>query len=136
MPAGDRGRYATYRVQILVVDDSAAIRGRLVALLASDVPGAVVHMADDGDAALAFARQQPIDVVVLDLHMPGSEGLELITAFRVLARVPRVIVLTADATEQHRRACLVRGADAFLDKATDFERVAALIVSHKQGGAV
>jgi CheY-like chemotaxis protein len=123
-------------VQILVVDDSAAVRGRLAALLAADLPGASVHEADDGDAALALARRQPIDVVVLDLHMPGSDGLELIVAFRVLARVPRVIVLTADATDQHRRACLVRGAEAFLDKATDFERVAALIASDKGSDAV
>jgi CheY-like chemotaxis protein len=123
-------------VQILVVDDSAAVRGRLAALLASDVPGASVHEADDGDAALALARRQPIDVVVLDLHMPGCDGLELIVAFRVLARVPRVIVLTADATEQHKRACLVRGAEAFLDKATDFERVSALIASDRGSDAV
>jgi DNA-binding NarL/FixJ family response regulator len=123
-------------VQILVVDDSAAVRGRLAALLSSDLPGAIVHEADDADAALVLAGAQPIDVVVLDLHMPRGDGLELIAAFRALARPPRVLVLTADATEQHRHACLARGAEAFLDKATDFERVAALILSDNASDAV
>jgi CheY-like chemotaxis protein len=130
MPPHRPVTYGADRVQILVVDDSAAVRGRLVALLASDVPGAVIHVADDGDSALAFAQMRSIDAVVVDLHMPGVDGLALIAALRALSSPPRVIVLTADATEQHRQACLVRGAEAFLDKATEFEQVAALLASN------
>jgi signal transduction histidine kinase len=136
MPAHRPVTYCADRVQILVVDDSAAVRGRLVALLASDLPGAVVHVADDGDSALALARTRSIDVVVVDLHMPRWDGFELIAALRALSPPPRVIVLTADATEQHRYACLLRGAEAFLDKATEFERVAALIASDASSDVV
>jgi CheY-like chemotaxis protein len=118
-------------VRILVVDDSPWVRARLVALLASQLPGADVSAAPSTEAALELVRVHRVDVVVLDLHMPGRDGLELLAALQAAPRAPRVLILTADATEQHRRACLARGAEALLDKATEFERVAALILSHK-----
>jgi CheY-like chemotaxis protein len=118
-------------VRILVVDDSHSVRARLVALLASELPEAEVSAAASTEAALDLVHARPVDVVVLDLHMPGRDGFALLAALQEAPSVPRVLVLTADATEQHRRACLARGAEALLDKATEFERVVSLIVSEK-----
>ena len=116
-------------MRVLVIDDSAPVRARLVSLLGIELPDALIYATSSGEAALDFVRSQQIDVIVLDLHLPGREGLDLLGALTRADAAPRVLVLTADATEQHRRACLALGAEAFLDKATEFERVAALIMS-------
>jgi CheY-like chemotaxis protein len=116
-------------VRVLVIDDSAPVRARLVSLLGIELPDALIYATSSGESALDFVRSQQIDVVVLDLHLPGREGLDLLGALTCAEAAPRVLVLTADATEQHRRACLALGAEAFLDKATEFERVAAIILS-------
>ena len=100
-----------------------------MSLLGIELPEALIYATSSGEAALDFVRSQSIDVIVLDLHLPGREGLDLLAALKGAEGSPRVLVLTADATEQHRRACLSLGAEAFLDKATEFERVAALIMS-------
>jgi DNA-binding NarL/FixJ family response regulator len=116
-------------LRVLVIDDSAPVRARLVSLLGIELPEALIYATSSGESALDFVRSHQIDVVVLDLHLPGREGLDLLGALTRTDAAPRVLVLTADATEQHRRACLALGAEAFLDKATEFERVAALIMS-------
>jgi CheY-like chemotaxis protein len=116
-------------VRILVVDDSTAVRTRVAALLASGIPHAQVFQARDGDEALELARAQRADVVVLDLHLPRKGGLKVLAALKAAPVAPRVLVLTADPTEPHRRACLALGADAFLDKATDSARMVEIVLS-------
>jgi DNA-binding NarL/FixJ family response regulator len=129
MPGAASIPYSRFTVRVLVIDDSAPVRARLVSLLGIELPEALIHATSSGEAALDFVRSHSIDVIVLDLHLPGREGLDLLGALKSVDHSPRVLVLTADATEQHRRACLALGAEAFLDKATEFDRVAALIVS-------
>lgn len=113
-------------MRILVVDDSAAIRSRLVAML-REVPGVEAHEAGGADEALALAMASPPDFVVLDLHMPGKGGLEVLPALKQLASAPRVVVLTSHPTDQHRRLSLASGADFFFDKSREFARVVELV---------
>lgn len=114
------------QVRILVVDDSAAIRSRLVAML-REIPGVEAHEAAGADEALALAEASPLDLVVLDLHMPGKGGLEILPALKQLAAAPRVVVLTSHPTDQHRRLSLASGADFFFDKSREFARVVELV---------
>lgn len=118
---------------VLIVDDSRAIRARMAALL-GDLPGVQVVEAAGADEALELARAQPVSAVVLDLHMPGRGGLEIIAALKALAPPPRVLVLTSQPTPHHERLCLARGADGFFDKATEFGRVAEALVGPTLGG--
>ncbi|HEY6458674.1 MAG TPA: response regulator [Polyangiaceae bacterium] len=113
-------------MRILVVDDSAAIRSRLVAML-REIPGVEAHEAAGADEALALAEASPLDLVVLDLHMPGKGGLEILPALKQLAAAPRVVVLTSHPTDQHRRLSLASGADFFFDKSREFARVVELV---------
>jgi DNA-binding NarL/FixJ family response regulator len=113
-------------VRILVVDDSAAIRSRLVAML-REVPGVEAHEATGADEALALAIASPPDLVVLDLHMPGKGGLDVLPALMKLPAAPRVVVLTSHPTDQHRRLSLACGADFFFDKSREFARVVELV---------
>ena len=89
--------------------------------------GGEVVEAADGVAALEAARADGIDLVFLDLNLPKASGLSVLSAIKSSAKAPRVVVITNHATDAHRRECLARGADEFLDKADAFERVADIL---------
>jgi CheY-like chemotaxis protein len=112
---------------VLVVDDSPAIRARLVALL-REVDGVSPSEASGGDEALERVQRDGTDLVILDLHMPGRSGLEILPLLKATAASPLVVVLTSHPTELHRRQCLALGADYFFDKSRDFARVVDVIV--------
>ncbi len=71
-------------IRVLVVDDSATIRGRLSDLLTQLETVEVVGQASDALEALELARQLHPNVITLDLHMPGGSGLDLIPRLKEL----------------------------------------------------
>jgi DNA-binding NarL/FixJ family response regulator len=118
-------------MNVLLVDDSPEILARLAAML-RDKTGARVSTAATAEDALS-ATPAP-DVVVLDVHLPDRSGLDLLRQLKRDAPATVVIVLTNDVNDQNRRACLERGALAFLDKSSDFDHVAELVARASQGG--
>ena len=87
-------------MKVLIVDDEALARLRLRSLLESLQPGLdtqVIAEAGDADEALLALRDQAADVVLLDIGMPGRDGLRLATALKALPRPPAVIFVTAHA---------------------------------------
>ncbi|CAN5187986.1 response regulator transcription factor [soil metagenome] len=98
---------------VLVVDDELKIT-RLVRDYLEQA-GFVVVTASDGKGALGAARQTKPDLVVLDLGLPGMDGLEVIRKLRSTSRVP-VVVITARAEEADRIVGLEMGADDYLVK--------------------
>jgi CheY-like chemotaxis protein/anti-sigma regulatory factor (Ser/Thr protein kinase) len=80
--------------RILVVDDDRALRMALVRLLRQ--AGHVVEQAADGAEALAALRRGPVDLVLLDVILPGLSGLDVLAQARQLDRFPRVVMMTAD----------------------------------------
>jgi CheY-like chemotaxis protein len=113
-------------VRVLIVDDSPAIRARLLSMM-REVPGLDLDEASGADEALETVRARRPDVVVLDLHMPGKSGLEILPAMKALLSPPMIVVLTGHPTEHHRRLCLAQGADYFFDKSREFARVLELL---------
>lgn len=98
---------------VLVVDDELKIT-RLVRDYLEQA-GFVVVTASDGKGALVAARQTKPDLVVLDLGLPGMDGLEVIRKLRSTSGVP-VVVITARAEEADRIVGLEMGADDYLVK--------------------
>jgi two-component system, NarL family, response regulator DevR len=113
-------------VRVLVVDDSPAIRARLVAML-REVPGVEPYEAAGADEALEAIRASAPDLVVLDVHMPGMSGIDVLPIIKALPSPPVVVILTSHPTEHHRRISLAQGADFFFDKSRDFARVVELV---------
>jgi DNA-binding response OmpR family regulator len=99
--------------QVLVVDDDITVREVVVSYLRAD--GHTVSEAADGAAALAEMRKQPADLVVLDLMMPGIDGLEVCRRLRMIGDVP-IIMLTALGAEVDRVVGLEAGADDYVTK--------------------
>lgn len=102
--------------RILVVDDEPHIRRVLEAVLGSR--GFTVMMASDGMQGLDELVHEPVDLVILDLMMPGASGLEILAKIRAnpsRSDTP-VIILTAKGQDADREAALAGGANDFLTK--------------------
>lgn len=98
---------------VLVVDDEAAIAEAVRARLASE--GYRVVVASDGPGALEAAEEHPPDLVVLDLMLPGMDGLEVCRRLQAARAVP-VLMLTARSGEEDTVAGFEAGADDYLTK--------------------
>ena len=115
-------------LSVLLVEDSRVLAERLRETLLS-VPGVQLAGTVDSEAeAVAALQRQPVDVVLLDLHLRQGTG------FGVLRAIPSdqvrktvVIVLTNYDLAEYRRAAAALGARHFLDKLRDFERLPTLL---------
>jgi DNA-binding NarL/FixJ family response regulator len=105
-------------ITVVLVDDQALVRAGFQALLASEDDIEVVATAADGEAGIALAQEHRPDVVLMDIRMPGLDGLQAtaaITADPALAAT-RVVVLTTFELDEYVFAALRAGASGFLLK--------------------
>ncbi|CAN5895504.1 response regulator transcription factor [soil metagenome] len=105
-------------ISVVIVDDERLVRSGFAALLASDPGIEVVGTAESGEQALAVVRRERPDVVLMDIRMPGRDGVSAtaaITADPALEQ-SRVIVLTTFDLDEHVHAALRAGASGFLLK--------------------
>ena len=106
------------QIRVLVVDDDALVRAGLSMLLAGAEGIAVVGEAADGsDVAQAVAEHEP-DVVLMDIRMPGMDGLAATELVRAQGDAPEVIVLTTFEVDDYVLRALRAGASGFLLKDT------------------
>jgi DNA-binding response OmpR family regulator len=104
---------ATARGRILVADDDEHIAGLIALYLAQK--GYAVTTAEDGDAADRLLREMPFDLAILDIMMPGLDGLEVIRALRRRSDLP-VIFVSARGSDIDKVAGLHLGADDYVTK--------------------
>ncbi|MFO1361379.1 MAG: response regulator transcription factor [Burkholderiales bacterium] len=110
-------------VKVYVVEDSPAVRTRLLAMLATvagvEVIGAADSVAGAVDGVLAAAPE----AVILDLQLLDGTGFEVLARIKPLRPDLRVIILSNFVSDQYRAAGLAAGASVFLDKSHEFVRV-------------
>ena len=103
-------------IRILLVDDHAMFRAGLKALLQSETGFEIVGEAGTGDEGVDRTRELKPDVVVMDLSMPGSNGLEATRRIAALGLKSRVLVLTVHAEEEYLVPVVDAGASGYLTK--------------------
>jgi DNA-binding NarL/FixJ family response regulator len=108
---------------VLVVDDHEVVRRGLSALLSTAGDLECVGTVPDGDRALAEVERSAADVVLLDLSMPGRDGLSVIRALRSAGQPVRVLVLTSFHDPDLVHEVLQAGADGYLLKDSQAERI-------------
>jgi len=114
-------------MQVFIADDSAVICERLAAMVA-ETPGVeLAGQARDTTAATRSILKLRPDVVILDVRMPPGSGVDVLQTIKRLAPPPKVIVLTNYPYPQYRKRCMDAGADYFLDKSADFEKLEPLL---------
>lgn len=115
------------RTRILLVDDHAVLRAGLRMLLNSQAELRVVGEAGDGREALALAESLQPDLIILDLSIPGLNGIEALPALRRLAPNAHVLILTMHDDVGYLRQALRKGASGYvLKKAADNELLNAI----------
>lgn len=120
-------------IRVLVADDEAMIRTALAALLDLEDDLDVVAQCADGTEAVEQAELLKPDVCVLDVEMPGLDGVDVAARLRRTIRT-RCIVITRHARPGVLRRALAAGASAFLSKARRADEVAAVIRVVADGG--
>jgi two-component system response regulator MprA len=108
---------------VLVVDDQVGMRDTLVAIL--ELHGYRVTSAPDGEAALRAVHANPVDVVVMDIMMPGRDGVSVLRD--IGTPPPRVILMTAYALEEQLRSAVEANAYAVLHKPFETRRMLNLV---------
>ncbi len=101
---------------LLIVDDDARIRGHIKDLLGGETGIQVLGEAEDGEEAVRVARELRPTVVLMDLAMPRTGGLEALRRTKRELPETKVIVVTVHGEDAYRRAAFALGADAFIIK--------------------
>jgi DNA-binding NtrC family response regulator len=108
---------------VLIIDDEAEIRESLQTLL--EMEGFVVETAPDGEAGLQRIGEHPFDLILLDLALPGRDGMEILAEIRAReVRLP-VIMITAYGTVENAVRAMQSGAANFVQKPWDNEKLLA-----------
>lgn len=110
-------------MRIILVEDNHSLRKGIIYRLEDE--GYSIDAFDDGAEALDFIRQEPADVVILDINLPRLSGLEILRAMRSRDDPRPVILLTARSTTEERVKGLDAGADDYLVKPFEMDELAA-----------
>ena len=114
-------------MKVFIADDSRAVVERLTVLL-EEVPGArLVGQAGDVPSAVNGVQKMRPDALILDLHMPGGSGLDVLRAIRTAHPDLFVLICTNFPYPEYREECLTAGANLFLDKSADFEKIPSIL---------
>jgi two-component system, NarL family, response regulator LiaR len=130
------GAVATSIIKLLVADDQALFRIALAELLNNDPRLEVVGTVGDGLLAVQKAIELEPDVVLMDIRMPGIDGVE--ATRRILASRPgtRILILTAFETDRHVLQALQAGANAYVLKDTEPRALISSIIAVHAGQRV
>ena len=115
--------------KILLVDDEKKyVQTLSKRLMMRELDSAVVY---DGESALNLANEDEPDVMLLDLRMPGIDGIEVLRQVKQNHPETEVIVLTSQGSEADKKTCMDLGAFAFLSKSVDIEELSKTIQAAK-----
>lgn len=110
-------------MRILIADDSELLRERLVDILTEIEEIEVVGQEENVTKVITAIERLKPDLIILDIQMPGGNGISVLEAVKKREKSPIVIMFTNFPYLQYRKKCLDAGADFFFYKATEFEKL-------------
>jgi DNA-binding NarL/FixJ family response regulator len=110
-------------MRLFIADDSEILRERLVDVL-SEIEGIeIIGQAGNAVETIEAAKKLEPDLVILDVQMPGGNGILALETLKKMENPPIVVMFTNYPYLQYRRRCLEAGADFFFYKVTEFEKL-------------
>ena len=111
------------KMRVFITDDSKLVVERMTDLL-KDVSGVeVVGQSGNALEAILSIQETNPDAVILDLQMPGGSGLDVLKAIRQGHPLVQVLICTNYPYQQYRDECMAAGANYFLDKSAEFDKI-------------
>ena len=120
-------------LRIAIVDDHQIVRAGFRELLADELGLEIAFEAASGEAALEALRAQPVDVLLLDLSLPGQSGVDVLRAVRQRFEGTRVLMLSGFPEERYALAMIRNDADGYLCKDCSREELLQAIRTVAQG---
>jgi DNA-binding NarL/FixJ family response regulator len=114
-------------LRIVIADDHPLFRAALAQAVTATVDGAELFEAADFDSTLGHLDRSPVDLLLLDLHMPGSQGLAGLARLRGLHPQVAVVVVSANEDPRVIRRALDQGAAGFIPKSAGLDELGAAI---------
>lgn len=127
MPLKELATHTDQPLDIVVVEDHDLVREELVDFLSR--PGIRVRGAEDGDALDVLLRQRHADILVVDLNLPGEDGLSICQRMREAFPEMGLIMLTARVMPSDKTAGYQRGADVYLTKPANVNELEAVVAN-------
>ena len=121
-------------IRVLIADDHAIVRAGLRQFIADESDMEIAFEADNGGEAIEFIRANPVNVVLLDIAMPGRNGVDVLKQVKSTHPQLPVLILSGYAEEQFALNLLQAGASGYLNKEAAGENLLAAIRNLARGG--
>ncbi|MBN1198643.1 MAG: response regulator transcription factor [Bacteroidales bacterium] len=123
-------------MNILIVDDSELIRKRLVELIREFEEPTNIALAGNATEAYSACSERYPDVIILDIHLPGENGIKILEKIRKKNKEVKILILTNFPYPQYRKKCMELGTDFFLDKTNEFASIRGIMRTIYDGKGV
>jgi pilus assembly protein CpaE len=127
MLTAEREVQAAERIKVVIVDDIAETRDHLAKLLGFETDIEVVASLGSGEEVLKLASEKPLDVVLLDINMPGMDGIATAEQLALRAPTASIIMMSVQGEPDYLRRAMLAGAREFLVKPFSSDELAASI---------
>jgi len=122
-------------IRVLIVDDHVVVRAGFGSVLRGEAGFTVTGSVGSGEEALVSLAHCPVEVLLLDLHMPGMSGIETLVAMRKLTNPPKTIVLSSFEPDEEILTAIETGAQGYLRKDTSTSEIVEAIYAVHAGGS-
>jgi len=122
-------------MNILIADDHELVRGGLARIIAEEFSSAQIHEASDGLHAEKLARREKLDLIIMDMSMPGKTGLDVLKQLRTESIKTPVLILSIHPENQYAIRVLKSGGNGYISKdcpRTDFINAVRTILAGKK----
>jgi len=114
-------------LKLLIVDDSTIVIERLLEMISESTSKTEVFSASSFSEATEIIQNNRPEIVMLDIHLPDRNGIELLGFIKEKYPTIKAIMLTNQVSENYKSICDKLGADHFIDKSSEFEQIPAII---------
>ena len=120
-------------IKVLITDDHPVVRRGIRQILEDDERINIIHEASDGKELLEKMREQEYDVILLDISLPGRNGIELISQIKKIRQKTAVLILSIHSEELYAVQALKFGASGYLTKSSAPEELLSAVYKASRG---